>query len=172
MEKVAKMPKIGTEELEEQKKSELRATGEALAKRLLQGTLRDQNLLPELDKYMGESRSLVQQSLIKTLLQAISFEDSAINELILKNIAVLNQKINIEMVAEELKIWIDGYQQEKHFANAALVTAKREALAELGISGNGFIPNAQNSPEWEEKLSQLRAVLAPKLSDLEAKLTE
>ncbi|MBU2512889.1 hypothetical protein KJ966_16240 [bacterium] len=163
MEKVAKMPKIDSQEIEEHKKQEFMAVGEGLANQLLKGTLRRKNLQAELGKYDENKRKLVINSLLQVLKKTVNFEDPSVNQLVFEIIAEIEPKTNIEKINEELSLLIDDYQQQKQLDYALLVKEERNRLKEMGISGSAITPNIHETEIWKNKLGEILSSYQEKL---------
>ncbi len=166
MEKVAKMPKIDSQEIENQKKQEFMAIGEGLANQLINGTLRKKNLQTELDKYDESSQKLVKGSLLEVLRKTISLEDPSINQLVFEIIAKIEPKADIEAINEKLSRLIDDYHQQKQLDYALLVKDERNRLKEIGISGSAITPNINEHESWKKKLDELLSSYQDKLETI------
>lgn len=171
MEKVAKMPKLDSEEIHEQKRKELVESGENLAKRVLNGSLRKKNLQGELSEFDEASLKIVRKSLIDCLRQNLSLDDPAINQLVLETVKSINKNLNIEEINEGLTELIDEYQQLKQMEFALVIKQERKHLEEVGITGNAIIPNVKTNPFWEQKELELAAQFKNQLEQIGKMIT-
>lgn len=166
MEKVAKMPKLNSDEIHEQKKTELKEAGKSLAKRMLNGSLRKKNLGTELQKYGDTAQSIVKNALVEFLKSSLSLEESSTNQLILEIIKSIYSNLNLDEVNEALSRVIDEYQQMKQMEFALVIKQERKLLEEIGIAGSALVPNIKTNPFWEQKETELASDFSEKLESV------
>lgn len=163
LEKVAKMPKLGSEELEGQKKEQLLSAGSTLANRLLSGKLHQKDLALELTKYPEESQATVRNAILDTLHGMVVLNDPAANDRIISLASKVNEKLEAEALRSAIDDVIAAYQQQRRAKQVEMIEMKQEEYAELGISGTGFVPNVCKGEQWEGIIAELEQRFLEKL---------
>jgi hypothetical protein len=154
MERAQKLGDMSAQEKQRSKDEELRAIGEALGKRYLDGLpIRDVEI--ELKKH-GENRQIVVRYLLSFLLDALTPEDSGKAEDILTAIQHFSGDSSTAasirgLFNEYQKAMEQAYQKKRSKLGAAL----REELKLKGISGSAVEPALEASPEWLELQQRL-----------------
>ena len=173
MEKVAAMPDLKKEDVEQYKNKEQLAIGEGIAQRFLKGVLRKKNIEGEFAQYEGEIGEIVRRAALTTLREAIDVEDMEKNKLIFDAIQTVWKELPVKNAQSEL-IKIHGkYKQQREKEIAAVLKTEAARFQEIGITGSAILPNLKESPEWQQrqdklqqefhtKLSQVREMLQPK----------
>ena len=77
MERLARMPALTPEELNEQREKEYGPRGKGIAGRYLDGPLRSSDLAGELRRYQGKEGEVVRKAFVSALCDAISLRDEA-----------------------------------------------------------------------------------------------
>jgi hypothetical protein len=168
MERANRLGGLSAEESRKLKEQELAATGEALAKRYLNGLpLRD--LDAELAKHGEEDRGTVQQMVLSHLADAIDLVNADRSEKSLLAVGHLSgNKDAVEKVRAVLREHEEALAKARQENGGALAEAKRAELERLCISGSAVKPLTETSEEWQEVRSRIDAEYSARLDEARA----
>lgn len=164
MEKVAAMPELKKEDIDQYKNQEQFDIGEGIAQRFLQGVLRKKDLEGEFAQHKGEIGQIVRSAGLTNLCEALSVQDMEKNKLIFEAIQTVWKDLPVKKAQSEL-IKIHGkykLQREKEIAAAIKTEAGR--FHEVGITGSAILPNLKESPAWQQRQENLLKEFHTKLS--------
>jgi len=164
MEKVAEMPDLKKEDLQQYKDEEQIAIGEGIAQRFLQGTLRKKNLESELSAYEGEIEQIIRRAALKTLVDAIDIEDMEKNKLIFEAVKLVWKDLPVKQAQTELIQTMGKYKQQREKEIGTSLKKEITRFQSIGIAGSAFLPNLKESPEWAQRQENLQKEYHDKLS--------
>ena len=164
MEKVAAMPELKKEDVEQYKNQEQFAIGEGIAQRFLQGALRKKNLEGEFSQYQGEIGEIVRQAALATFCESIDVEDMEKNRLIFDAIQMVWKEVPVKKAQSELIKLHGKYKQQREKELAAAIKTEAGRFHDIGITGSAILPNLKESPAWQERQEKLQQDFHSKLS--------
>lgn len=171
-EKANKLGKLSSEEERRQREEKCRQIGQAMAQRWLDGS-QGQNLAAEINGYPEEEKSLIKQTTLGYLIEAIDFQNSKSGvgglEKAIQGIAGLEPKS--QPIVERLTELVQEYSQAKKKTRQELESKGREVLHQLRISGTavGDI-NLEATPQWQQSEQRLIETFRPRLDSLKQEL--
>lgn len=172
LEKAQKLGSLSAEEKQRLKEEELRAVGEALGKRYLDG-LPFRDVAIELKRYKDEDRHVVARYLLSFLWSMVDISDIETAESALAAIQYFSGDSD---AVEGIRNLFREYQRAKEEAwrenQSALEAAKRNQLRLKGISGSAVDPGVETCPEWLEIQRRLDSHYRERLEQLKAPLKQ
>ena len=157
MERLASMPALTPEELNEQREKEYGPRGTGIAARYLDGALRDSDLEGELRRYQGKEGEVVRKAFISTLCASISLRNEAKGVKAIEGIAVVAGGADLGEMKREVTAIAGELRHQEEQRRAAYEDRERQKLARLGISGSAVRPNVAASEEWQEELAGIES---------------
>ncbi len=170
MEKVAQMPKLDSEEIEEQRRQEYFSHGESIANRYLQNTLRKDKIENELAAFEGEAARIVKSSLLSALKQSLGLQDAESNQRVLEAILTIDAETPFPDLMGELDGIIGEYKQQLQMEYTLLEKKERKRLKHRGISGSAIRPNLLETEDWQNKFEAVRQVYNSKLDAIKERM--
>jgi hypothetical protein len=172
LEKAEKLGAPSEEERQEARREELAATGEALAKRYLNGLpLRD--LEVELAKLPDNDAEVVRRHLKSHLLEAIDLESPGRNDKALAAIQHLfSEAETVRSIGDLLQEYAGAVESARAQNLPALESAKMEELRQRGISGSAIEPSVESSPAWVRLRQQLSASYKAQIEEIKRRSLE
>ncbi len=170
MEKVSKMPKLNSEELNEERKKESIEKGEAIAQRYIQSTQRKTDIKSEIKVFSPEQEKIGKTAVLKCLSQALSMIQPEQNSHILAGMAAINPDISINTASEQLDKIIEVFHKELNSAFASVELSEIKRLKDEGIAGSAVKPNLRASTAWHQKQEEVIAAYTCKLSEFQKTL--
>jgi hypothetical protein len=172
MEQVSRLPELTPEEISEQKEKEHRPVGEALCHRYLQGDIEASALLPELQRYPGDSGKIVRKSFATCLLRAIRLDDSQAAGKAMKGLFGVIEDGNElqEIVWTSWSRMLGDFERHREVLLLEMEYLAKERLAVLGISGSAVLPNLKGDEISTQRLSDLHRSFEPRIDELRALL--
>jgi predicted S18 family serine protease len=170
-ERANRLGRLSPEEQEQQKRQRCRQIGGTLARKWLDASQR-LDITAELNKHEEKDRSVVKQSIIEHLVEAIEFTTThGINSV--KGIveAISNLEPKLQPRAQEIHQLVQEYHQAEQKLRQRLETNYRENLHQLRISGTAVDAiNIEAHPKWQLASQELVKALGPRLNDLKQSL--
>jgi hypothetical protein len=166
MEKVAKLPKLTPEEVQEQRQREFGPRGRAIANRYLEGTLQHAELEAELSRFREDERRIVRRSLQSSLCDAIHLEQVDQSHAALKGLQVLEEGTGLEGRAGELGETYAWHLRKRDQLLAEFEESGQQGLAQLGISGPAIRPNPDVSEDLRHRLQEAQQALSSSIEEL------
>jgi hypothetical protein len=170
MEKVAKLPQLTPEQLQEQRERALEPRGRAIANRYFEGTLQPAELESELGGFDDDDRGIVRKALKSNLCDAIGFEQVDRSQRAIKALRELERGTALEAKAGELEELYAEQLASTERALASFEESGRDRLRQLGISGSAVRPNPDFSEELKQEIHQLFQAFAARLEELRREL--
>jgi hypothetical protein len=170
MEKVAKMPKLNSEELNEERRKESIEKGEAIAQRYIQSTQRKTDIKSEIKAFSPEQEKTGKTAVLNCLSQALSMIQPEQNSHILAGMAAINPDISINVASEQLDKIIKAFHKELNSAFASVELSEIERLKAEGIAGSAVKPNMRASSLWQQKQAEMTAAYSGKLTEFQKTL--
>lgn len=163
MEKVAGMPDLKKEEVQQIKDKEQIATGEGIAQRFLKGTLRKKDLEAEFSGFPGEQETIIRRAALSALREALSIEDMEINKLIFEAVQIIWKDLPVKKAQSEIIQLMGKYKKQREKEIVAAVKMESARFQDVGISGSAILPNLKESPEWKKRQEKLQQEFHTKL---------
>jgi hypothetical protein len=172
MEKMAKLPKLSKDEIQERQEKEYGPQGRALAMKILTGALPATRLEVELFKHEDERGEIVRKAFSAALCQAIDLEDAEMTAKVLEAIEVLVHDDYLEETANRLDGILRGYERQKQQELAVIEEAEGACVRDLGVSGSAIRLNLRENERWRQRWSELRQEFRPKADEVKQELTD
>jgi hypothetical protein len=158
--------RLSSEEKERIQEEELRSKTHGLVNRFLEVDLHFREVEKELAKYSPEQRSQVEKIMLADFGARLDLDRN--NELIFQGIEILApDKGKMLLQGKEL---IKEYLTQKEKEHQKAEKILRNKLETMGISGPAVLPKVEETREWVDALSALRALYAEKLWKLKGEL--
>ena len=172
MEKAEKLGKPSAEELRKQKEEKYALIGQVLADKYL-GGLDLWQLEVELDKYSGEERALLRESVASKLAQAIDLGSYVGLGRIMEGISYLKQGEEVGEIYEEIEQLFQEYEQAEQKEKEEMEKSAREILHQLRISGSAIgAVNPKAIGECQQELDRLAQPYRERLEPLKQRLID
>lgn len=172
MEKIDAMPSLNMDELNEERKKESIAKGEAIAQRYLQNRSRKTDIKGEVEAIKEEQRTFAQQAAMKCLSDGISLTQPELNQHIFEGMSLLNINISSDSAQKQMDRIINDFIGDVKKAQEAIEKSETDNLKKEGISGSAVRLNLKANPVWHETYAQLSATYTGKLYTLQKSLLE
>ena len=172
MEKAAKIPALTEEEVRQRLEREYAPRGRVIAERFLAGDLAATRLDFELEEFRGEEGEIVRGAFLASMCQSIELEDPERAARVLEGVKLLMGDDRVEEASSRLRELIRDYQEERQREFAAVESAERELLRDLGVSGSAIRLNPRENERWRQRWSELQQAFHPKADEIKRKLTE
>jgi len=170
MEKVAEMPKLNADEIEEEHKKESIAKGEAIAQHYLQNIHHKTDIQNEMTAFGPEQILTARISALRCLTQELSLTKPETSRHILDGIAALNPDVSTDTALKRLNHIIHDYQTELLAAYSSFEKTEVKNLKQEGISGSAVKPNLKALNSWQVKQAKLTASHTSKLDNFQKSL--
>jgi len=170
MERVASMPSLTQEELAEQKEREYQPRGAAIARRYLEGALKERDLQTELSRYRGQEGEIVKQAFLLALNQSIKLESKSISLKALEGIKAVELTAGFDEMKRQIEEIFDEFNQQLEQEIPRYEVLENERLQQLGISGSAVKPNLEENQTWQEELKRIQSEYDSKISKLKENL--
>jgi hypothetical protein len=170
MEKAASMPNLTREELAEQKEREYRPRGAAIARRYLEGALKERDLQTELSKYQGQEGGIVKRAFLLTLNQSIKLESKTMSLKALEGIKSVEPTTGFGEIKQQIEAIFDEFGRQVEREIRRYEALEKERFQKLGISGSAVKPNLEESQTWQAELKRIQSEYDPKISELKENL--
>ena len=157
MERLASMPGLTPEELNEQREKEYGPRGTGIAARYLGGALRDSDLAGELRRYQGKEGEVVRKAFVSALCASISLGDEAKSVRAIEGIGVVAGGADLGGMKREVTAIAVELRQQEEQRRASYEDRGRQRLTRLGISGSAVRPNVAASEDWRQELAGIEA---------------
>lgn len=168
LEKAQKLGSLSVEERQRLKEDELRAVGEALGKRHLDG-LPPRDIEIELRRYKEEERHIVARYLLSSLWNLVDISDIPAAESALAAIQYLSGNSDaVEGIRNLLSEHQRAIEEAWRENRSTLEADKVSQLRLKGISGSAINPGVETYPEWLEIQHQLDSYYRERLEELKA----
>jgi len=154
---------ISEEEKEEIKKKGILQKVSGWFNRYLEEDLSIGDMVREMERMEGKTRALIRETLLSQLIGAISLDDE--NEKLVKAIESLKGR-GADKVKEKLAFLLSEYERTKEAAEKEMLTRRKEALRQEGISGSAVVPNVQGTNEWREKMGGLHQAFRGRIDEI------
>jgi hypothetical protein len=175
MERISALPELTPEEIAEQKEKQYRPFGEAIAARYLSGTIREEEIAGEVNRYTAEQKQVVTRALILGLCSAVPLEgdlESAAKALKGIGWIVPEKKPQVEKAAESYQLIRQEFDREKQARAAEFGSSSEKRMQKLGISGSAVRLNLNENKEWQREMKSIRQKYDSKLNALRAGLLQ
>ena len=172
MERMAGMPGLTPEELDEQREKEYRPRGVAIAGRYLDGTLRNSDLVRELRCYQGKDGEAVRKAFVSALCQSISLRDETKSVKAIEGIGTVAGNADLGEMTREMGVISGEFRQREEQRWTVYEDLARQKLGHLGISGSAVRPNVAESEEWRQELASIEAGYRERIESIREKLSE
>lgn len=173
MEKADKLGKASAEEMRQRREETCLPIGQAVAKKYLSGLpVRDVHF--ELDKHKGEERTLVLDSFLACLKDAISVESLGNTNKALEAWRLFRPSPGLEKAAADITALIGEFEKAKIAAEKQAAPQAEEALlkqlAAEGIAGSALAINPSKGFSTVKAVEDLKTSYQSKLEELKAGL--
>ena len=172
LEKTEKLGKLSPEELREQRRQELAPVGRGLADRYLAG-LGLWQLKVELDRYKGEERALVTESLVSSLVQGIELGNDDRLARVMEGVSALKEErqAGITEIRDRAEALFREYREVEQKERRDAEESVKEILHQLRISGSAIgAINPKVMPEWQQALDRFAEPYIMQLEELKERL--
>jgi len=170
MERAASLPGLTQEELAEQKQREYQPRGAAMARRYLEGALKERDLQTELSKYEGQEGEIVKRAVLLTLKQSIKIESKSIGLRALDGIKAVEPSGDLGEIRRQIEAIFDEFNQQLEQENPRYEALDKERFQELGISGSAVKPNLEESQTWQAELKRIQSEYGSRIRKLKENL--
>lgn len=170
MERAASMPGLTQEELAEQKEREYQPRGAAIARRYLEGALKERDLQTELSKYRGQEGEIVKRAFLLALNQSIKLESKSISLKALEGVKAVEPTANLGEMKRQIEAIFDEFSQRLERRIPRYEALEKEKLQQLGISGSAVKPNLEESQTWQAELKRIQSEYDSRISKLKENL--
>lgn len=170
-ERANRLGKLSAQEKEEQERQTYRQIGQALAQKLMDGSV-GLDVAGELSKYAEKGREAIERAIIKHLVETIELTATKGVDNVKGTIgAISSLKPELQPRAEEVSQLIQEYELAEQKIRQELEGNTRETLHQLRISGTavGSI-NIEDNSQWETARQGLVESFVPRLNALKQAL--
>jgi hypothetical protein len=172
LEKTEKLGKLSPEELRSQRRQELAPVGRGLSDRYLAG-LGLWQLKVELDRYKGEERALVTESLVSSLVQGIELGNDDRLARVIEGVSALKEErqAGITEIKDRAEALFREYREVEQKERQDAEESVKEILHQLRISGSAIgATNPKVMPEWQQALDRFAEPYITQLEELKERL--
>jgi hypothetical protein len=170
MERAASLPDLTQQELAEQKQREYQPRGAAIARRYLEGALKERDLQTELSKYRGQEGEIVKRAFLLTLNQSIKLESKTMSLKALEGIKTVEPTAGFDEMKQQIEAIFDEFNQQLEQEIPRYEALENERLEQLGISGSAVKPNLEESQTWQAELKRIQSEYDSRISKLKENL--
>jgi len=171
MEKAASLPDLTEAELTEQIEKEHRPRGITIARRYLDGALRQRDLEAELRRYTGRAGEIVRKAFLLTLCQSIEVADLARSRKAIDGIQALVGNRNLEAIKGEVAAICDEFRRQREERYSIYENREKEKLRKLWIAGSAVKPNLEESKDWQEEQGRIQSEYDSRINRLREELS-
>jgi len=175
MEKMAKLPKLTKDEIQERQEKEYAPQGQTLARELLTGVLAETRLEVELFRHEGEPGRIVRKAFSAALCQAIDLEDAETTTKVCNAIKLLVRDDYLEEAvshSDSLDGILQDYERQKQQELATIEAAESARVRDLGVSGSAIRLNPRENERWHQKWSELQQAFRPQADEVKRELSD
>ena len=167
MEKIAGIPELTPEEAIKQKEKEYRPLGEAIAKRYLEGSLREDEVSIELGKYPDDKGQIVRRAFASRLCQSIGIGDAKKSLRALEGVELISgRREYVDKVRRDLEGIVSQFEKESTQRFLVFQKAQTEKLKTLGIAGSAVKYNFKSTEDWRQEWNRIRQAYEPRLNQV------
>lgn len=172
MEKAAKLPALTAEEIRQRLEREYAPRGRAIAERFMAGDLADTRLDFELEEFRGEEGEIVRGAFLASMSQSIDLEDPERTARVFEGVKLLVGDDRVVEASSRLRDLSRDYQEERQREFAAVDSAERGLLRDLGVSGSAIRFNMEQNRTWLHKRSGLMERFLPRVEEIRRELSD
>ena len=172
MERLAGLPALTPEELDEQRKKEYGPRGVAIAQKYLDGPLRSGELARELKRYQGKDGEVVRKVFVSALCESIGLRDQTRSLKAIDGIAAMTGKADLAGMKQEIETISGDFLRQEEQQRVVYEDLERQNLNDLGISGSAVRPNVAGSEDWQQELIRIEAGYSERLEVIKTILSK
>jgi hypothetical protein len=166
MEKLSRMDGPTDEELRTFRLKQYRPLGEAIARKYLEGGIKDSEIRLKLDKYTGEARNIITEACLELLLEAINLRDTRSGLRAIAGIKIIKPAFDESEIEARYNSLVKEYHALRKAAHEEIEAELKKQLRAEGIRGTAVEPVPDFSPIWLTKEEDIQANFHGGIQDL------
>jgi hypothetical protein len=173
MEKLTSVPGMTSEELLKQKENELAPVGEAIARKFLEGAIKETDVPIEVRKYHTNQAGIVKRALMSNLCEVIDLKDTVKSERALEGFrSFLLTNTEFEDLKKEFEDVLNKFRHEIEQRQRKFENLEKDRLKQMGISGSAVSPNLEANTDWLNEKRNIQKTYDPRVDKLKKNLLQ